>query len=294
MQQQSAFWSYEHRQYGRGVFNGEINVYHTKNLQLSLVHRSIGFFARGGLPIGTTIISFPLLNTRAIHYRGATMQDFQALALRQDEEFEIFTTYPTRMLTIAVDTSLLERKTFSILGVPFSAVRSQDRLTMNSSDYSWQMGKLTSLLKFLTTTNEPSKAEEQGIENEIIETVLLGTVPPGMAREPADRDFRAKKAEEYIRNNLDSPITIEVLCRHAETTPRTLHLGFKERFGVSPKAYVQIMRLNRARKLLLDNQAKNNIAFFAINSGYSHLGHFTEQYRRMFGETPSDTREKAK
>ena len=85
-----------------------------------------------------------------------------------------------------------------------------------------------------------------------------------------------------------------MLCRHAETTPRTLHLGFKERFGVSPKAYVQIMRLNRARKLLLDNQAKNNIAFFAINSGYSHLGHFTEQYRRMFGETPSDTREKAK
>ena len=87
MQQQSEYWSYEHRQYGRGVFNGEINVYHTKNLQLSLVHRSIGFFARGGLPIGTTIISFPLLNTRAIHYRGATMQDFQALALRQDEEF---------------------------------------------------------------------------------------------------------------------------------------------------------------------------------------------------------------
>ncbi|MFW2366326.1 MAG: hypothetical protein ACN4GW_07905 [Desulforhopalus sp.] len=61
-----------------------------------------------------------------------------------------------------------------------------------------------------------------------------------------------------------------------EVTPRTLHLGSKERFGVSHKAYVQIMQLNRATKQFIGNNAKKTLAIIAMNSGYSHLENFTE------------------
>jgi|GEM_PF-4787974 len=294
MREQSVFWSYEHKQYGKGIFKGEITAYHTKRLQLTLADRSVGFFARGGLPVGTTIISFPLLNPQTIHYRGSAIKECQALALNQNEEFEIFTTFPTLMLTIAVDNSLLARQTLSIRGMPFETLRNQDRLTVNSDEYRWRIKRLTSFLNLLMKrTGKPDEAEEQAIETEILETVLLGAEPAGVVPKPADRLFRAKKAEEYIRNNLSNPITIESLCRYSGTAGRTLHLGFKERFGVTPKAYLRIMRLNRVRKDLRDSNNRKTISLIAKDSGFSHLGHFTEEYRRMFGETPTNTREKA-
>lgn len=294
MREQSAFWSYEHRQYGRGMFRGEIMAYHTKSLQLTLAHRSIGFFARGGLPVGTTIISFPLINHQAIHYRGAIMKNCQALALKQNEEFEVYATLPTSFLTIAADSSLLARQTMSIMGKSFEAVRNDDCLTMNRVDYGWRMNKLTRLLKSLSTdTRTPNEAKNKEIETEILETVLLGTELPEVIGEPADRLYRAKKAEQYIRNNLTSPITIDTLCQYAGTTKRTLHLGFKQRFGVTPKAYLRIMRLNKVHRELSGSDARKSIAYIAMNAGFSQLGHFTEQYHRMFGETPTKTREQA-
>ncbi len=130
------------------------------------------------------------------------------------------------------------------------------------------------------------------VEKEILETLLTGVISPGLANKMPGRLSVAQKAEKYIRNNLIKSFSISELCRIIGTLERTPHHGFKERLGVSPKAYHQIMRLNGARQELFCNNAVKNDTDIATAGGFYHPGRFSEQYSRMFGELPSETGKK--
>lgn len=294
MKEQSLFWSYEHKQFGRGSFHGKIAGFHTSRLQLTLSHRSVGFFARGGLPEKTTIISVPLSRVDSLYYRGQLMGDCQVLALKHTEELELYTSLPSTMLTIAVSSALLERQALAITGNPLAGMRCQERLLINPKEYRKRADHLVSLLQSLQSRNpELCEVEEQVVEKEILETILMGVIPSGLANKMPDRLYVAKKAEKYIRNNLRTSFSISELCRIVGTSERTMHLGFNERFGVSPKAYHQIMRLNRVHQELLLSKSSKTVSDIAIDWGFHHPGRFPEQYRRMFGELPSETRKKS-
>jgi len=106
------------------------------------------------------------------------------------------------------------------------------------------------------------------IENEILETIFTGVrLTPPIVKRPNRIDL-AGKAEKFIRNNLREPLSINRICQGIGTTKRTLHFGFKERFGVFPKAFIQMKCLNEARKELLPN---NNVTDTAFSCGFSHL-----------------------
>jgi len=132
MKEQSAFWSYEHKQYGRGKFEGKITAFHTRQFQVSYSSRSNGIFVRGGIPPATTIITFNFTDPRKIFYRGHILQDSQVMALYHSEELEYHTLFPSATLTVAVNTELLNDRFLFINGVPFSSLRSQERLKIKS------------------------------------------------------------------------------------------------------------------------------------------------------------------
>jgi len=59
---------------------------------------------------------------------------------------------------------------------------------------------------------------------------------------------------------------------------------------MSPKAYMQTMRLNGVHQDLLDNSSKRTIAAIAMDWGFYHLGRFSHLYKQMFGELPGKTK----
>jgi AraC-like DNA-binding protein len=71
---------------------------------------------------------------------------------------------------------------------------------------------------------------------------------------------------------------------------RTLQLAFRERFGLTPAAFLKARRLALVRQQLLRlNPADSSIGQVAGALGFTHLGQFAADYRRAFGETPSET-----
>ena len=294
MRDQSVFWSYEHRQFSRGLFHGKISAFHTSRLQLTLTDRSPGFFARGGLPAETTIVSIPLSVADPLHYRGHVMEECQIIALKHTEELELYTCFPSSMLTVAVSTTLLEQQAIAITGNSLESLRCQERLLMDPDDYCQRREYLVALLHSLQDGEwRSSKVAEELLEKDILETIFLGVKSPDPTKKMADRLSIARKAEAYIRRNLRKSLSIHELCHVLGTAERTLHLGFKERFGVSPKAYHQIMRLNGVRYELLSGDPCKTVTDTAFDWGYKHLGRFSKQYSRMFGELPSETREES-
>src|SRR5262249_54434973 len=59
--------------------------------------------------------------------------------------------------------------------------------------------------------------------------------------------------------------------------------------GTTPLGWARRMRLARARQQLLAVRTKGSVTGVALANGFTELGRFASQYRRQFGELPSQT-----
>ena len=290
MEVQSAFWSYEHKQFSKGKFQGRIIVTHTRKLQLSLANRSTGIIIRGNIPTGTTILTLPVSMAHSFYYRGQALAEHEIIALHSNEEIELQTSLPSSLITVAVCQDLLERQCLEVTGHSLNELRYQERLFINPVDYGRCIGNLAQWLqKMRSTRYTPCDWEERMIEKAILEIVLSAVLIPEKIQKLPGRLYVAKKAERFIRRNLKQSISIKDLCFAIGTSERTLHQGFKERFGISPKVYIRRMRLNGIHQDLLLNKDKATISDIAMDWGLFHLGRFSAQYRQMFDELPQKT-----
>ena len=92
---------------------------------------------------------------------------------------------------------------------------------------------------------------------------------------------------EQIVNAADSfqlsPIDLERIKDAADG------LFNETQFGITPRQYAVTFRMIGVRRELQAASPKSNIANIANDWGFSHLGRFSVDYKRMFGERPSDT-----
>jgi len=71
---------------------------------------------------------------------------------------------------------------------------------------------------------------------------------------------------------------------------RTLEYVFRNYFDVTPKAYLKSRRLVAVRhELLRSLHSKALINEIANRWGFWHMSQFATDYRRFFGELPSET-----
>jgi len=71
---------------------------------------------------------------------------------------------------------------------------------------------------------------------------------------------------------------------------RTLEHAFRERFGITLKAYIRVHRLNSVNKILLQSDpSSTKINKIANSLGFWHMGQFAKDYQYYFGELPSAT-----
>lgn len=97
----------------------------------------------------------------------------------------------------------------------------------------------------------------------------------------------------YIEEHRYDAITVTEICRNVGVPWRSLDRGFKERFGVGPKAYLMRQRLAGVYRELSSGLGNIQISSTANAWGFWHMGQFASDYRKMFGELPSDTRRRA-
>ena len=74
------------------------------------------------------------------------------------------------------------------------------------------------------------------------------------------------------------------LARDIRTTPRHLQRYFLHRFGMSPRAWLQQMRMNAARQLLADDHL---IKETSQEVRFRNATHFSRAFRREHGINPA-------
>jgi AraC-like DNA-binding protein len=104
----------------------------------------------------------------------------------------------------------------------------------------------------------------------------------GLARWQIDR------VHAFIEEHLTECIRVSDLSTLARSSPSYFSCAFKRTFGVSPHAYVMSRRISMAVELMLNSDAP--LSQIAINCGFADQAHFSRQFRRAMGYTPSTWR----
>lgn len=99
-----------------------------------------------------------------------------------------------------------------------------------------------------------------------------------------------REAEDFLRSHLSEPIFVSDLCSVTDASERTVRSAFLNVVGVSPNAYLKTIRLNRVRTQLEQSSPEwTTVTSVAARWGFVHLARFAQDYRRFFGELPSET-----
>jgi len=122
---------------------------------------------------------------------------------------------------------------------------------------------------------------------------LASSRPTPKAPSNSRRSLAIRRAVEHLRAHETEPVTVASLCKAAEVSERTLQYAFEEHFDVTPKRYVQAHRLQGVRRLLRSERSAASVSDIANHFGFWHIGQFAADYRRQFGELPSETRRHA-
>jgi AraC-like DNA-binding protein len=102
--------------------------------------------------------------------------------------------------------------------------------------------------------------------------------------------WRVRRAQGYMLERLEEPLTLSAVALAVGLPTRTLQWAFKSAEGLGPMQWLRQLRLHAVREALLANgEASPRVADTALRFGFSHLGEFSQSYRRAFGECPRET-----
>ena len=103
-----------------------------------------------------------------------------------------------------------------------------------------------------------------------------------------------EKVDRLLDERSGEPVYVADLCRATGLPERTLRYVLVEQYGTSPVRLLRNRRLCQLRRALLEpDPAVGSLSQLAARHGFWHMGTLAADYRRLFGELPSETRRAA-
>jgi AraC family ethanolamine operon transcriptional activator len=125
--------------------------------------------------------------------------------------------------------------------------------------------------------------------------LLIQAIPPkGQTPAKSQRALSqgdlVRQTEAFLEAHLNQPITLTTVAESLYVNKRTLTYAFDQILGISPMAYLKILRLQAVRRLLKTTAlGTKTVSALAAEHGFYSPGHFARDYKTMFGESPSET-----
>lgn len=101
-------------------------------------------------------------------------------------------------------------------------------------------------------------------------------------------DSRVAAAVARMEARLDAPEPVAETARAVGLSPRRLEMLFRQSFDTTPAAYALTLRLQAARRLLVDT--RHPLAEVALRTGFATPSTLSRAFRRTYGHPPGALR----
>lgn len=287
----------ECRQLAQGRFSATAVQVATGNVLLSRLTANLAVEAEGNPPPGMITVGIPTAKCRPFVWRHQQTNANTLQLYRPETELLVNTSGAFDAIDLSfTETHLLEVAETLKLYDAYKSLKHGRMVEMTNDDLE-ELRQMSQGLVGLALTRHFAGNESRMAH--IMEFTLPGTLLRIIMDKPATtaRGGRHsnsldafKRARSYIHRHEDGNITVSDLCNLTHMTDRTLQKVFVAQCGLTPKAYIRAVRLNRAHAALLENCPETtSVTDVANYCGFWHIGQFAADYQALFSELPSET-----
>lgn len=95
---------------------------------------------------------------------------------------------------------------------------------------------------------------------------------------------RLSEAVRIMEKHIDSPLNNAAIAQQLNVSTRSLELLFRKKLGNSPQRYYKRLRLQAAKRLVLDSQ--HTMQEVAVRCGFNSLSAFSREFKRFYNISP--------
>lgn len=287
-------WDLDFHLLGPGSGSGTIEATFSRR---SLIQRNrFGWklHQRGASPQGMRTFAIGIANQRPFSWRGFELDGDWLVSFPEDGSFESVSGEGFHVYTLSFEEELV-RATAEALQLPVGPFLSREaRVLRSSPEAASRVREALRHVRRLAGSRRSTDhgARLTGVMEGTLLVSLLQAFSEGHTERVAAHSVRARaarRATEFIEHAGRTPLLVSQVCEAAGVSWRTLDYAFKERYGVSPKVFMKSRRLNAARRTLREAKPETTVRSAAIRWGFWHMSQFARDYRKLFGELPSET-----
>ena len=285
------------QQIDRGQFNGSLQQIQYGPVFISRISATRRFEVSGSPPPGLRTFGIPGENCLPFTWRNKVSDGNSIQIYKPDTELKMI----TQPFFEAIDVSITEEAFNGLLqqwNLPaLDTLIAKREMVVCSPEI---MQRLRNTLQTICTTvdsNPDLLKQNTGLQDLIkyeVPYLLVQALKTAEIQEvittSAKRNHALKTAVDYIQATPHDKISLHHFCSDNGINKRTLQRAFLEQYGISPRSYAKAFQLNNVYKSLLHSDSDSTlISDIASSFGFWHMSQFATDYRRHFGELPSET-----
>mgnify|MGYP001820312452 CR=1 FL=1 len=287
-------WDLEYCQLSSGPFEGSIEVVQIGSKQVSRERWGRKLRYQGTAPPGTFAFAVPLRQPDTASWVGMPAGRDDIVVQAPDQEAHLVSAETFNMLVFCIPEDEVQSIVATLAGDQDISFRAHDVVALKPdiADSLRQAGN-----HIIEGSRAPTGHEKQALSqwsDQIVKLLLCEMLESKDNGEilvrPASSVRLVSRATDLVLAEETGCIGLTDICARLGVSLRSLHYAFQDCTGMSPATYLRALRLNLVHRILLRSEpGEILVKQAALDNGFYHLGHFTSQYRSLFGCTPSQT-----
>ena len=288
-------WSLRYDQLSRGAFAGSVAHVQLPGLRLVLEDANCAVRQRGAIGRGQVGFAMAINLPGDAYFHGQRLTR-DAMITGPSDDLDLSTPAGARMIAVVADRALLAALWQSLYQKPLAAwldhpLVVQARPAVADALRATHLSLMARLLASPPLLDDARSLHQlrDNLLAEWIEAIpprvdLSGLLSVAARKRVVDRACAVMLAQPEL------PPSIPQVCRVIGASPRKLEYCFRDVLGTTPLQYLRAVRLNGVRRDLKRNaDPALGVQDIASRWGFWHMSGLSADYKRQFGELPSQT-----
>lgn len=189
--------------------------------------------------------------------------------------------YPPRYIAIFIDKGCFEKQ--------LSQYQIKQDILFHGESYDVAQNLLPLLKRFMIEANNKMSGSEailHGLSLEICHSIIRGIFNFINDNDRVSSRMEIDRVIEFLHSNLDKKITVEEMAKIACISLSHFARIFKQEIGKSPVGYLNQIRMERAKKLLLAGD--KSVTEIALECGFNSPSYLSACFYKKYKITPSE------
>ena len=285
MQESAKNWLFLARyRFDTGDFYGRHDGIQLHNLQFGHADRHEGMMFEGLSPSNCFTIAILQKSSGTVCINHNIMEVGDVIIIDDTKSYDFCSSHHSVMAIVSINKLSLIKHAPWLLNSIDKKLKDNENILSHMIEDEWQ-----SILDKPHIYKDNNKL--QLLENKIIDAIESALCEQvAQVQNLTKGEKTAFKIKYFLLNSLEENITIADLAKQFDISDKTLESSFKSLFGITPKHFLNLLKLNRAHEdLQLAESNTTNVSEIAMKWGFPNFGRFSKNYKALFGVLPSET-----